>query len=49
MRQDATDWAVAEFGGAPGLEKRLRGRLVQTAAALAALPAPCRSGSGGPS
>jgi hypothetical protein len=38
MRQHATDWAVSEFGGAPGLEKRLRGRLVRTAAALAARP-----------
>jgi len=38
MRQDATEWAEAEFGGAPGLEKRLRDRLVRTAAALAARP-----------
>ena len=38
MRQDASEWAEAEFGGAPGLEKRLRDRLVQTAAALAARP-----------
>jgi len=38
MRQDATEWAQVEFGGAPGLEKRLRDRLVSTAAALAARP-----------
>jgi hypothetical protein len=38
MRQDATEWAEAEFGGAPGLEKRLRDRLVRTAAALADRP-----------
>jgi hypothetical protein len=38
MRQDATAWAVSEFAGAPGLEKRLQGRLVGTAAALAARP-----------
>src|SRR5947209_5724442 len=38
MRQDATDWAVAEFGGVPGLEKRLQDRLGRTAAALAARP-----------
>lgn len=38
MRQDAMDWAEAEFGGAPGLEKRLRDRLVRTAAALADRP-----------
>lgn len=38
MRQDATEWAEAEFGGAPGLEKRLRDRLVATAAALADRP-----------
>jgi hypothetical protein len=38
MRQDATEWAEAEFGGAPGLEKRLRDRLVSTAATLAARP-----------
>jgi hypothetical protein len=39
MRQDATEWAEAEFGGTPGLEKRLRDRLVRTAAALADRPA----------
>jgi Transposase DNA-binding/Transposase Tn5 dimerisation domain len=39
MWQDAGDWAEAEFGGAPGLEKRLRDRLVRTAAALADRPA----------
>ena len=38
MRQDATDWAEAEFGGTPGLDKRLQRRLVQTAAALADRP-----------
>jgi transposase-like protein/transposase Tn5 family protein len=38
MRQDATAWAVSEFAGAPGLEKRLQDRLVRTAAALAARP-----------
>lgn len=38
MWQDAGDWAEAEFGGAPGLEKRLRDRLVRTAAALADRP-----------
>lgn len=38
MGQDATDWAVAEFSGTPGLERRLQDRLVQTAAALAARP-----------
>jgi len=38
MRQDATEWAEAEFGGMPGLEKRLRERLVSTAAALADRP-----------
>jgi hypothetical protein len=39
MRQDAMDWAVAEFRGVPGLEKRFQDRLVQTAAALADRPA----------
>ena len=29
MRQDATAWAVSEFAGAPGLEKRLQDRLVR--------------------
>jgi len=38
MRHDATEWAEVEFGGAPGLEKRLWDRLVSTAAALAARP-----------
>jgi hypothetical protein len=38
MWQDAAEWAESEFGGAPRLERRLRRRLVQTAAALAARP-----------
>lgn len=38
MRQDALDWAEAEFHGTPGLNARFQARLVQTAAALATRP-----------
>lgn len=38
MILDATDWAIREFEGTPGLEKRLQRRLVRTAAVLAARP-----------
>jgi len=38
MILDATDWAVSEFEGTPGLEKRLRDRLIDTAAGLADQP-----------
>lgn len=38
MILDATDWAVSEFRGTPGLDKRLQQRLVHTAAVLAARP-----------
>lgn len=38
MVLDATDWAVSEFGGTPGLETRLQRRLVQTATVLAERP-----------
>src|SRR5262245_48070299 len=37
-RQDALDWATAEFGTVPRLEKRLRDRLVDAAATLAQRP-----------
>lgn len=38
MILDATDWAISEFQGTPGLEKRLQQRLVRTAAGLAGRP-----------
>lgn len=38
MRQDAIDWADAEFRGTPGLNERFQSRLVHTAAALATRP-----------
>ena len=38
MRLAARDWAVSEFHGTPGLEKRLQNRLVHTASNLAERP-----------
>ncbi len=38
MILDARDWAMSEFQGTPGLEKRLHDRLLRTAAGLADRP-----------
>jgi hypothetical protein len=48
MGQDALEWAGAEFAGAPGLDRRLRDRLVRTAAAVATRPSGSLPGRLGP-
>ena len=38
MILDATDWAISEFQGTPGLDQRLQQRLVRTASTLVDRP-----------